>query len=107
MKTLTEHTRKENARFFQSPMAVPHHVITMGIKTIMEARVCMLLAFGANKSRAIAAAVEGPVTSMSPASILQMHPQAKACLDDLAASRLKQSEYYKSAYKHKLEWQKD
>jgi glucosamine-6-phosphate deaminase len=106
IKTLTEHTREQNARFFQSPTAVPHHVITMGIGTIMEARVCMLLAFGANKSRAIAAAVEGPITSMSPASILQMHPQAKACLDNLAASRLKQLEYYKSAYEHKPEWQK-
>jgi len=106
IKTLTERTRKENARFFKAPATVPLHVITMGIRTIMEARVCMLLAFGAKKSRAIAAALEGPITSMSPASILQMHPRAKACLDTLAASRLKHLEYYRSVYDHKPKWQK-
>ncbi len=49
---------------------MPHHVITMGIGTILEARHCLLLAFGKKKARAIAEAVEGPVTAMNPASAL-------------------------------------
>ena len=63
IKTLTRQTRADNARFFGSEEAVPHHVITMGIGTIMEARQNLLLAFGAHKARAVAEAVEGPVTS--------------------------------------------
>ena len=74
IKTLTRQTRRDNARFFGSADKVPYHVITMGIGTIMEARECLLLAFGAKKARAIAAMVEGPITSINPASILQMHP---------------------------------
>ena len=57
IKTLTQQTRKDNARFFGSEEAVPHHVITMGIGTIMEARQNLLLAFGQGKAKAIAEAV--------------------------------------------------
>ncbi len=38
---------------------------------------CLLLAFGEKKADAVAKMVEGPVTAMVPASILQMHPDAK------------------------------
>ncbi len=69
IKTLTPQTRKDNARFFGSEAAVPHHVITMGIGTILEARHNLLLAFGKHKARAIAAAVEGPDAHMNPTSI--------------------------------------
>jgi len=105
IKTLTQQTRKDNARFFGSEDAVPHHVITMGIGTIMEARQNLLLAFGKGKARAIAEAVEGPITAMSPASILQMHPVAKLCLDQGAASRLKRANYYQWVYDNKPGWQ--
>ena len=66
---------------------VPLHVITMGIGTIMEARQNLLLAFGENKADAVAGTVEGPITAINPASILQMHPVAKVCLDEPAACR--------------------
>ena len=46
IKTLTENTRRDNARFFAEGEEVPKHVLTMGIGTIMEARVNLLLAFG-------------------------------------------------------------
>ena len=106
IKTLTQQTRRDNARFFGSEAKVPHHVITMGIGTIMEARQNLLLAFGAGKAKAIAAAVEGPVTAVNPASILQMHPVAKACLDTKAASKLTRSNYYRWVYNNKPDWQK-
>jgi glucosamine-6-phosphate deaminase len=106
IKTITEQTRKDNARFFGSIDAVPHHVITMGIGTIMEARQCLLLAFGTNKARAVAEAVEGPVSAMSPGSILQMHPAAQFVLDESSASSLKMADYYRWVYDNKPDWQK-
>lgn len=106
IKTLAPQTRKDNARFFGSEEGVPHHVITMGIGTIMEARQNVLLAFGLGKARAIAEAVEGPVTSLNPASILQMHPVVKVCLDGEAASELTQADYYRWVYENKPSWQK-
>jgi len=106
IKTLTERTRKDNARFFGSEDKVPHHVITMGIGTIMEARQNLLLAFGNTKAHAIAEAVEGPITSINPASILQMHPVTKLCLDEAAAAKLKRSDYYRWVYRNKPDWQK-
>jgi glucosamine-6-phosphate deaminase len=105
IKTLTPQTVRDNARFFGSETEVPHHVITMGIGTIMEARQCLMLAFGAKKARAIAEAVEGPITAINPASILQMHPVAKVCLDNAAASRLQRADYYRWVYANKPVWQ--
>lgn len=105
IKTLTRQTIADNARFFGSPSKVPHHVITMGIGTIMEARQVLLLAFGPKKARAIAEAAEGPITAMNPASILQMHPVAKVCLDEEAASLLRHPEYYRWVYENKPGWQ--
>jgi glucosamine-6-phosphate deaminase len=106
MKTLTERTRKDNARNFSGEAQAPHHVITMGIGTIMEARHCLLLAFGRKKARAIAGAVEGPVTAMNPASALQWHPNVTVCLDDAAASGLKMKKYYRWVFENKPDWQK-
>jgi len=105
IKTLTPQTRRDNARFFGSENQVPFHVITMGIGTIMEARQNLLLAFGGNKAEAVAGAVEGPITSINPASILQLHPVAKACLDEPAASKLTRAEYYRWVYDNKPAWQ--
>ncbi|HNV72422.1 MAG TPA: glucosamine-6-phosphate deaminase, partial [Candidatus Ozemobacteraceae bacterium] len=61
LKTLTAHTRQANASAFGSPDKVPGHVLTMGLGTIMEARCCLLLGFGASKAAAIRDMIEGPV----------------------------------------------
>ena len=106
IKTLTPQTRRDNARFFASEAEVPGHVITMGIGTIMEARQNLLLAFGATKAQAIAEAVEGPITAINPASILQMHPDARVCLDTAASAQLKRADYYRWVYDNKPEWQR-
>jgi glucosamine-6-phosphate deaminase len=105
IKTLTERTRRDNARFFGSPQEVPLHVITMGIGTILETRRVVLLATGAGKADAIAGAVEGPVTAMNPASALQLHERAVICLDEAAASKLQRIDYYKWVYNNKPQWQ--
>jgi len=106
IKTLTVQTRRDNARYFGSEDQVPHHVITMGVGTVMDARQCLLLAFGIAKAPAIAAAVEGPITAMNPASILQMHPTAKVFLDEPAATALKRADYYQWVYTNKPDWQR-
>jgi glucosamine-6-phosphate deaminase len=106
IKTLTSRTRKDNARFFGSEDAVPFHVITMGIGTILETRKTLLLATGKNKAQAVAQAVEGPITSMNPASALQLHPSAIFCLDEEAASELTRTDYYRWVFDNKPSWQK-
>jgi len=107
IKTLTTRTRSDNAHFFDSENDVPHHVITMGIGTIMEARAVLLLAFGENKAEAVAGAVEGPISANNPASILQMHPTAKIYLDEKSASLLKRRDYYRWVRDNKPDWQRD
>ena len=86
--TLTENTRRDNARFFSSMDEVPTSAISMGIGTIMSARRIILIATGANKSDAVAAAVNGPVNPAMPASILRMHPNCQFILDKAAAAKL-------------------
>lgn len=106
LKTLTPRTREDNARFFTSQEDVPHHVLTMGVGTIMEAREIFLLAFGPGKADAIAAAVEGPVTANVPASVLQFHQTAKIVIDEAAAAKLQRTEYYRWVFNHKPGWQR-
>ena len=107
IKTLAERTRSDNARFFTEGEEVPHHVITMGLGTIMESRMCLLLAFGKAKAKAVAASVEGPVTASVPGSLLQFHPRAKVLLDAEASSSLVRADYYQWVYKNKPTWQAD
>jgi glucosamine-6-phosphate deaminase len=94
LKTLAEQTIDDNARFFEDRKDVPIYAITMGVGTILEARNCILLASGANKAAAIAAAIEGPVTGMITASALQLHPEVTAFVDTAAAAGLRMRDYY-------------
>ncbi|MEA5454008.1 glucosamine-6-phosphate deaminase [Sinomonas sp. JGH33] len=105
IKTLTEQTRKDNARFFPSPDDVPHHVLTQGLGTIREARHILLIGLGAAKAEAIAAAVEGPLAALCPASALQLHPHTTVLVDTDAASRLEHTEYYQYTHSQKPSWQ--
>ena len=105
LKTLTETTRKDNASHFSGLDKVPHHVITMGIQTILEAKEILLMATGASKAEAVAAAVEGPVSALVPASALQFHPKARILVDEEAASQLKNLAYYREVFEKKPTWQ--
>ncbi|MFE0522848.1 MULTISPECIES: glucosamine-6-phosphate deaminase [unclassified Streptomyces] len=106
IKTLTEQTRIDNARFFDGDIEqVPHHVITQGIGTILDARHVVLLATGEGKADAVAASVEGPLASVCPASALQLHPHATVVVDEDAASKLKLAHYFRHTYVNKPEWQ--
>ena len=105
VKTLTEATRRDNARFFDSPADVPMHCITQGIGTILRARHLVLLAFGEAKADALAAAVEGPVSASRPGSAIQLHPHTTVIIDEAAASELEHLDYYRHAWANKPEWQ--
>ncbi len=94
IKTLTETTIGDNKRFFRQGEFQPGLGITMGIGTIMEAKQILLLATGEQKTEAIKAAVEGPITAMCPASVLQMHRKVTAIIDEAAAEDLHSKPYY-------------
>jgi glucosamine-6-phosphate deaminase len=101
VKTLTEQTRRDNARFFADIDEVPRHVITQGLGTICDARHLVLIATGAHKAEAIARAVEGPLTASCPASVLQLHPHVTVVINDAAAGQLENADFYRYALKHK------
>lgn len=105
LKTLTARTREDNARFFDSVDDVPRHVLTQGLGTILRAGHLLLVATGASKAAAIAAAVEGPVSASCPASVLQLHPHATVLLDEAAASGLARAAHYREVYADKPDWQ--
>lgn len=85
---LDERTIQANSRFFDSIDEVPRKAISMGIKSIMQAKKIMLMATGADKAEIIAKALQGPVTPEVPASVLQLHPNVTVVLDKEAASKL-------------------
>lgn len=94
LKTLTQETVEDNSRFFKEKKDVPVYVLTMGIGTIMEARKILMLVSGTNKAEVLQKVVEGPVTSMVPASALQMHPNVVLIADEAAAYKLARKDYY-------------
>ncbi len=71
-----------------SSFVVPHHVVTQGIGTILEARHLVLIATGTSKADSIVRAVEGAITSICPGSAIQLHPHTTVVIDAAAASQL-------------------
>jgi glucosamine-6-phosphate deaminase len=106
VKTLTEQTRADNARFFDSPDDVPRHCLTQGLGTILDARHLVLLAFGESKAAAIAGAVEGPVSSSLPGSAIQLHPFVTVVVDEAAAAQLAYADYYRFAWDNRLDFER-
>lgn len=102
VKTLTRQTRIDNARYFDSLDQVPTMAITMGIGTIMSARSILLIASGESKARAIRDAIEGPVTSMVPASVLQLHPDVTIMIDEEASRLLSHCDYYRDSEANRI-----
>jgi glucosamine-6-phosphate deaminase len=95
LKTLTSETIRDNARFFGSIDKVPRLAVTMGVGTILEARCCLLAAYGKSKAEAIQKTIEGPVTSQITASALQLHRDVMVVIDEGAAQQLARREYYR------------
>jgi glucosamine-6-phosphate deaminase len=86
---LSEQTRSDNSRFFKQLENVPYYAITMGLGTIMDAKRVILLAYGDHKSTSVKQALEGQVTNLVSASILQRHPDLTIIVDKSAGAKLK------------------
>lgn len=87
---LTESTIEANKRFFEKEEDVPRQAYTMGIQTIMKAKMILLLVSGEGKAQILRDVICGPVTPKVPASILQMHPNVIIIADEAALSKMDQ-----------------
>lgn len=105
VKALTPTTIKQNAPFFGGEERMPRRAMTMGVGTIIEARRCILLATGESKAEVVASAVEGPITSMVTASALQLHQRCTVVVDEAAAGKLKETDYYRWIFENEPEWE--
>ncbi len=101
LKILSRETVEANRPFFKDEREMPRFCLTMGIGTILEAKMIVLLASGKDKAEIVARAIEGPVTASVPASVLQFHPRAKLVIDEAAAVELTNGPYYRWAYENK------
>lgn len=84
---LADSTRRVNAADFEGGLA-PQRAISVGMRTIYEADEALLLACGANKAGAVAAAATEEISPEVPASMLRRHPCVSFLLEAGAASAL-------------------
>ena len=78
---LAESTIVDNSRLFNDISEVPTSAVTMGLKSIMNAKKIVLIATGANKAKAIKNLLRGDKTEEVPCSILQDHPDVTIYVD--------------------------
>ena len=86
---LAESTIVDNSRLFNDISEVPTKAVTMGLKSIMNAKKIVLIATGKNKAKAIYNLLKGPMTEEVPCSILQKHPDCTIYVDEDAYSLVK------------------
>jgi len=90
VKTLTKDTIIANSRFFDNDInKVPRTALTVGVKTVMDAREVLIIVSGYNKARALQKVVEEAVNHMWTVSALQLHPRGIIVCDDAATVELK------------------
>ncbi|EPS36897.1 hypothetical protein H072_9550 [Dactylellina haptotyla CBS 200.50] len=98
IKTLTQDTIVANARFFDGNIdAVPKSAVTVGVKTVLDAREVVLIADGRGKAEAVKQAVEGSIGHTWTVTALQMHPKFIMAVDEAATEelRVKTVKYFK------------
>ncbi len=87
---LKPETRRANASLFGGDAdRVPRDGLSMGMATILHARSIVLMATGSEKAGCVAAMIDGPLTTRTPASFLQLHPDVQVMLDQSAARKVK------------------
>ena len=85
---LTPDTIDANKRFFDSADDVPKQAVSLGMKSIMNAKQILLIATGKDKAHAVKMMLKDAVSPAVPATILRMHPNVVVLLDKGAASEL-------------------
>lgn len=86
---LTKSTIEANSRFFKNEDEVPKQALTMGIGSILKAKKIVILASGANKSKAVAELLNDNITTSNPATMLKVHPDVTLICDKEAFSEVK------------------
>ena len=81
-------TQQVGEGWFGSLDEVPRRAVTMSVRQIMKSESIICTVPDERKAKAVLAAVEGDVTRLAPASILQRHPDCHLYLDTSAASLL-------------------
>jgi glucosamine-6-phosphate deaminase len=89
IKTLRYDTIMANSRFFGGDITkVPKQALTVGVGTVMDATEVIIIISGFNKARALMEVVEGGISHMWTASILQMHQRGIIVCDEPATLEL-------------------
>ncbi|MBQ9106298.1 MAG: glucosamine-6-phosphate deaminase [Clostridia bacterium] len=78
---LTEMTIDANSRLFESRDEVPRQAVTMGMKSIMQAKKILMVVNGEEKKEILKAALYGEITPQVPASLIQLHPDVTVVTD--------------------------
>ena len=86
---LAESTIVDNSRLFNDISEVPTKAVTMGLKSIMNAKKIVLIATGKNKAKAIASLLKGVKTIDNPSTVLIDHPDCTIYCDEAAYSLVK------------------
>ena len=105
LRDLTEDTRIVNSRFFDNdPNKVPSQALSVGVGTVTDAKEVLILISGHNKARALAAVVEGDVSSKWTLSALQLHNDAIIACDEAACGELTVDtyKYFKDIYSKEI-----
>ena len=103
IKTLCEETIIDNSRFFEDPSMVPKRALTVGLKTISNAKEIIIMANGLKKANAIRECIEGSISNQFTCTIAQMHKNAKLVIIDEKATnelKVKTYNYYKNLQKN-------
>ena len=81
---LTPSTIEANSRFFASEKDVPRQALTMGIGSIFKAKKIILMVSGAEKKAAVSALLARKISTTSPATMLNLHPDVTlVCTTDV------------------------
>lgn len=85
---LGNESRKSAASIFYGINNVPRKAITMGLRTILNAKRIILIAWGEEKADVVKELVEGERQLLIPATCLQEHKNTEVVVDEDAASQL-------------------
>ena len=89
VKTLAEDTIRANSRFFANDVSkVPKMALTVGVKTVLDAREVVIIVTGPHKALALQKCIEEGVNHMWTLSALQLHPRPLLVVDEDATLEL-------------------
>jgi glucosamine-6-phosphate deaminase len=77
-----------NEGWFATIEEVPERAISMSVRQIVKSSEILVTVGGERKARAVQMCLEGEVSPLAPASILQTHPQTTIYLDQESAALL-------------------